>query len=211
MEPHGPNPWYLYKNTLLRPWAPKRSRLREARCGGRRKVGSQALRLRRVIRQWRNPPKQRYLGSGLAPTPLTHSSTGRARACTPKCVTARRRGLLRRRIKTDVEFMTESLQVVFGEDRGCQKRPKLESGTGSREYIWPPAFPRGSLQIDPPPAQRGDADSLPTLHSLNPDPCRDNLRLPLPELLRFCCNQRNKVDHREKTGRCLELEFPGTS
>ena len=134
MEPHGLSSWYLHKNTLLRPWAPKR-------------FGSQALRLRRVIRQWRNPPKQRCLGSGLAPTPLTHSSTGRAR------------GLLRRRIKADVEFMTESLQVVFGEDRGCQKRPKLESGTGSRECISRPAFPRGSLQIDPPPAQRGDADS----------------------------------------------------
>jgi hypothetical protein len=58
MEPHGLSPWYLHKNTLLRPWAPKRSRLREARYGGRRKVGAQAPRLRRVIRQWRNPPKQ---------------------------------------------------------------------------------------------------------------------------------------------------------
>jgi hypothetical protein len=59
MEPHGPSPWYLHENTLLRPWAPKRSRLREARYGGRRKVGAQAPRLRRVIRHWRNPPKQR--------------------------------------------------------------------------------------------------------------------------------------------------------
>jgi hypothetical protein len=25
MEPHGLSPWYLHKNTLLRPWAPKRS------------------------------------------------------------------------------------------------------------------------------------------------------------------------------------------
>ena len=58
MEPHGLSPWYLHKNTLLRPWAPKRSRLREARYGGRRKVGAQAPRLRRVIRHWRNPPKQ---------------------------------------------------------------------------------------------------------------------------------------------------------
>ena len=33
MEPHGLSPWYLHKNTLLRPWAPKRSRLREARYG----------------------------------------------------------------------------------------------------------------------------------------------------------------------------------
>ena len=47
------------KNTLLRPGAPKRSRLREARYGGRRKVGAQGPRLRRVIRHWRNPPKQR--------------------------------------------------------------------------------------------------------------------------------------------------------
>src|SRR4030042_7170839 len=86
MEPNGLCPWYLHKNTLLRPWAPKRSRLREARYGGVKKVGTQAPRLRRVIRQWRNPPKQWYLGSGLAPTPLTHSSMGRAR------------GLLRRRI-----------------------------------------------------------------------------------------------------------------
>ena len=45
MEPHGLSPWYLHKNTLLRPWAPKR-------------FGAQAPRLRRVIRQWRNPPKQ---------------------------------------------------------------------------------------------------------------------------------------------------------
>jgi hypothetical protein len=50
MEPHGLSPWYLHQNTLLRPWAPKRSRLREARYGGRRKVGEQAPRLRRVIR-----------------------------------------------------------------------------------------------------------------------------------------------------------------
>ena len=40
MEPHGLSPWYLHKNTLLHPWAPKRSRLREARYGGRRKVGT---------------------------------------------------------------------------------------------------------------------------------------------------------------------------
>ena len=45
MEPHGLSPWYLHKNTLVRPWAPKR-------------FGAQAPRLRRVIRQWRNPPKQ---------------------------------------------------------------------------------------------------------------------------------------------------------
>jgi len=43
MEPHGLSPWYLHKNTLLRPWAPKRSRLREARYGGRRKVGAQGF------------------------------------------------------------------------------------------------------------------------------------------------------------------------
>ena len=59
MEPHGLSPWYLHKNTLLRLWAPKRSRLREACYGGRRKVGVQVQRLRRVIRRWRNPPKQR--------------------------------------------------------------------------------------------------------------------------------------------------------
>ena len=59
MEPHRLSPWYLHENTLLRPWAPKRSRLREARYVGRRKVGAQAPRLRRVIRHWRNSPKQR--------------------------------------------------------------------------------------------------------------------------------------------------------
>ena len=96
MQPHGPSPWYLHENTLLRPWAPKRSRLREARYGGRRKVGAQAPRLRRVIRQWRNPPKQRYLGSGLAPTPLTHSSTDRTR------------GRLRRRIKKAPSIQEEA-------------------------------------------------------------------------------------------------------
>jgi len=40
---------------------------------------AQVPRLRRVIRQWRNPPKQWSLGSRLAQTPLTHSPTGRAR------------------------------------------------------------------------------------------------------------------------------------
>jgi len=59
MEPHGLSPLYHHEDTLLRPCEPKRSRLREARYGGRRKVGARALRLRRVIHQWRNPPKQR--------------------------------------------------------------------------------------------------------------------------------------------------------
>jgi len=44
-------------HTYLRPLAPKRSRLREARYGGRRKVGGQGPRLRWVIRRERNPPK----------------------------------------------------------------------------------------------------------------------------------------------------------
>jgi len=39
------------KHTHLRPWALKRSRLREARFGGRREVGAQAARLRWVIRR----------------------------------------------------------------------------------------------------------------------------------------------------------------
>ena len=46
MKPHGLSPWYLHENTLLRPWAPKH-------------FGAQARRLRRVIHQLRNPPKQR--------------------------------------------------------------------------------------------------------------------------------------------------------
>ena len=49
MEPPGLARGTSTKNTLLRPWAPKRSRLRQARNGARRKVGAQAPRLRRVI------------------------------------------------------------------------------------------------------------------------------------------------------------------
>ena len=65
-------------------------------------------RLRRVIHQWRNPPKHQFYAPSLNRLLLTHSSTGKTRACTPKYhfglsfsieVPARRRGLLRRWIK----------------------------------------------------------------------------------------------------------------
>jgi hypothetical protein len=75
--------------------------------GAEARFGAQAPRLRRAIRLQRNPPKHDRLIAEMVYRALTHSSTAKARACTPKChlrfsffikVSARRRGFLRRRI-----------------------------------------------------------------------------------------------------------------
>jgi len=71
----------------------------------------QAPRLRRVIRRWRNPPKQRYLGSGLAQSLLTHSTTGKAR------------GFLRRRITHRTGKLLNVLNCVLHVQRASVLDP----------------------------------------------------------------------------------------
>jgi hypothetical protein len=75
MEPDGLSPWYLRKNTLLRPWAPKRSRLREARYCGRRKVGAQAPRLRRGYPPVAKSAEATSFDTSRVEAQVTHSSS----------------------------------------------------------------------------------------------------------------------------------------
>ena len=101
MEPHGLSPWYLQKNTLLRPWAPKRSRLREARYSVAqegRYAGAKASEGHPPVAKSAEAVIPRFKIS----TDTAHAFIVRRHRLWPTASTGRARGLLRRRMKGEM-------------------------------------------------------------------------------------------------------------